>query len=69
MEQFASCAPTAKFVRLIDHLFDIMNSRSPVARGFKQPLCLAMQERWAAVLKGTAEYIPALKASNGQLLK
>ena len=67
MEQFASCAPTAKFVRLIDRLFDIM--RSPVARGFKQPLCLAMQERWAAVLKSTAEYLLALKASNGQLLK
>ena len=69
MEQFASCAPTVKFVRLIDRLFDILNSRSPVARGFKQPLRLATQERWTAVLKSTAEYLLALKASNGQLLR
>ena len=69
MEQFASCAPTVKFVRLVDRLFDILNSRNPVARGFKQPLRLATQERWTAVLKSTAEYLLALKASNGQLLR
>ena len=69
MEQFASCAPTVKFVRLINRLFDILNSRSPVAHGFKQPLRLATQERWTAVLKSTAEYLLALKASNGQPLK
>ena len=68
LEQFASCAPTVKFVRLFNRFFDILNSRSPVARGFKQPLRLAMQERWTAMLKSTAEYLLALKASNGQLL-
>ena len=71
MEQFASCAPTVKFVRLIDRLFDILNSRSPIACGFKQPLRPATQQRWIAVLKSTAdaEYLLALKASNGQLLR
>ena len=34
----ADCEGTANFVSVIEHLFDISNSRSPVARGFKGPL-------------------------------
>ena len=45
MEHSPSCAPNVKFVRLIDRLFDILNSRSSVTRDFKQPLRLATQER------------------------
>ena len=69
MEQFASCVPTVKFVRLIDRLFDILSWQSPVACGFKESLCLATQERWKAVLKSTAEYLLWLKTSNGQILR
>ena len=32
------CAGTANFVSVIDHMFDIFNSRTPVAKGFKSPL-------------------------------
>ena len=33
-----NCEGTANFVTEIDHLFDVFNSRSPVAKGYKSPL-------------------------------
>ncbi|ELU12663.1 hypothetical protein CAPTEDRAFT_39725, partial [Capitella teleta] len=32
------CSGTIEFCEIIDHLFDVFNSRSPLARGFKHPL-------------------------------
>ena len=36
--QFSNSRGTVKFVRTIDWLFDMLNSQSPIAKGFKQPL-------------------------------
>jgi hypothetical protein len=38
LDEFASSAPTASFIRLIDQAFDILNSRDPGERGYKEPL-------------------------------
>ena len=38
LPQFQGSEPTVKFLRLFDHLFDIMNSRNPLAKGYKAPL-------------------------------
>jgi len=38
LEDFQHSSGTVKFVRTIDRLFDILNSRNPLGKGFKQPL-------------------------------
>lgn len=36
--QFSYCIGTIEFIKLIDQLFDVFNSRNPLANGFKSPL-------------------------------
>jgi hypothetical protein len=38
LTQFKNSEPTVKFIRNIDRAFDILNSRCPRAKGYKQPL-------------------------------
>ena len=35
---FHDSAPTVKFIRIFDHLFDILNSRNPYGKHYKSPL-------------------------------
>ncbi len=68
LPNFAGSEATVEFIRMIDCLFDILNSRNPLAKGFKQPLCSATAQRWMYVLKSTAGYLMSLKSSSGQPL-
>jgi len=34
LPDFKGCEATVKFIRTIDHLFDMLNSRNPFAKGF-----------------------------------
>jgi hypothetical protein len=45
LNQFQASAEIVKFVRTIDHLFEILNSRNPLGRGFKQPGPSAFRQR------------------------
>ena len=38
LSQFAGCEATVHFLRIIDRLFDLLNSRNPFAKGFKSAL-------------------------------
>lgn len=38
LRQFIGSEPTVRFLRLIDNLFDVLNSRNPVAKGYKAPM-------------------------------
>lgn len=38
LPEFQGSQPTVTFTRTIDQLFDILYSRNPVAKGYKQPL-------------------------------
>ena len=38
LPEFKGSGPTVKFIRIIDRLFDLLNSRNPSACGFKAPL-------------------------------
>ena len=66
LQQFKDSESTVEFIRMVDRLFDILNSRSPVAKGFKQPLRLSTQGRWLSVLQNTAQYLLSLKSVDGQ---
>ena len=37
---------TTKFIRTIDQLFDMLNSRSPIGKGSKKPLKPCDKEKW-----------------------
>ena len=60
-EKFQQSEATVKFVRVIDRLFDMLNSRSPIGKGFKQPLRPETRETWEEILKTTAVYLLGLK--------
>ena len=66
--EFQGSAATIQFIRILDRLFDILNTRNPHAQGFKQPLILATIISWSEILEFTAKYLLSLKSSTGQPL-
>ena len=40
--------PTVKFTRMINSVFDILNFRSPQAKGYKQPLKRKLEDTWVS---------------------
>ena len=66
LQQFKGSESTIEFIRMVDRLFDILNSSSPVAKGFKQQLRFSTQGRWLSVLQNTAQYLLSLKSVDGQ---
>ena len=47
LPQFQGCEATVKFLRLFDHLFDVLNSRNPLAKGYKSPLRVSNKHIWS----------------------
>ncbi|CAB3997104.1 DNA transposase THAP9 [Paramuricea clavata] len=67
-EQFQDSEATVTFIRTVDKVFDILNSRNPLGKGSKQPLKLANKLKWEAELIMIANYLLSLKSRDGQLL-
>ena len=67
-KKFPNASGTIKFIRTIDRLFDILNSRNPIGKGFKQPLRPESKATWEEILTSTAHYLLSLKTNNLQLL-
>ncbi|KAJ8049938.1 DNA transposase THAP9 [Holothuria leucospilota] len=68
LPQFSGSDKTTEFIRIVDKLFDFMNSRSPHAKGYKQPIRLTNltgRKKW---LMETKEYLGELKDATGQPL-
>ena len=61
LRQFEGCMPTVRFIRIFDHLFDILNSRNPLGKGFKSPLRKSNQQHWGPFLEEAYSYISGLK--------
>ena len=59
--KFQNSSGTVKFVRTIDRLFDMLNSRNHVGRGYKQPLCSTNKVMYEDMLQSTAKYLLSLK--------
>ena len=62
--KFQDSNGTVRFIRMIDRLFDMLNSRNPVGKGFKQPLRFANKASYEEVLKSTATYLLSLKVGS-----
>ena len=66
LPQFQGCGPTVQFIRVLDRLFDVLNSRNPLARNFKAPIRKSNYEYTKKFLDEASEYIRDLKTSDGQ---
>lgn len=64
LEEFIGSQPTVKFIRTIDRLFDLLNSRNPLGKGFKQPLRPETKETWEQILTKSAHYLLNLKQNS-----
>ena len=66
--QFIGCEATIKFIEIFNNLFDILNSRSLFAKGYKRPM---REENILAVkdfLKTAENYIKQIKLADGKLV-
>ena len=68
LPQFEGSEATVAFIRVIDRLFDILNSKNPLAKGFKAPMKMENHDEWSPFLKHAHEYIFSLKNSSGQFM-
>jgi len=61
LPQFKGCEATVNFLRMIDRLFDILNSRNPFGKGYKAPLRPANESSWQPFLNKATAYLLSLK--------
>lgn len=69
LPQFRGAAATARFVRLFDHLFDILNSRNPLAKSYKAPLRAQNESCWRTFFADARAYISDLKEPTGRCVQ
>lgn len=62
-------ATTVRFIRIIDRLFDVLNSRSPFAKGYKSTLRVSNKEVWHSFFLPAEQYILNIKDINEQELQ
>ena len=60
LPQFQGSEATVKFIRHFDHLFDILNSRNPLAKGYKSPLRANNKHVWDPFFDEVYKYISGL---------
>jgi len=63
--QFVGSEATVHFLRVIDHLFDILNSRNPLAKGFKAPMRCSNEACWRPFLEEAKLYLSTLTNDKG----
>ena len=65
LPQFADSEATVRFIRMFDRLFDILNSRSCVGKGFKRALTVNTKYIWEPFLDSASKYISTLTTPSG----
>jgi len=67
-QDFQNSSATVKFLRTIDRLFDILNSRNSFEKGFKTHIFLKNIEYLKQVVNNTIQYLFSLKTVDGRPL-
>lgn len=62
---FENSSATIQFIRIIDKLFDLLNSRNPHGTGFKRALRIVDQPMWNKTIDESVKYLSELKNING----
>ena len=65
LPQFQKSKATVKFIRHIDHLFDILNTRNPCAKGYEAALRTNNKGLWLPFLEEASNYIKGLTDVTG----
>ena len=60
LPQFQDSQPKVNFIRIMDRAFDILNSRNPMGKGYKQPLRQQYRGTWESILQSTVDYLLSL---------
>jgi DNA transposase THAP9 len=68
LENFKESGPTIKFVRMMNNIFDILNSHNINAVGHKKALCEANIDETLKFADEAVAYLSSLRFSNGQLI-
>ena len=66
LKQFDGSKAKVEFIRLFDRLFDILNSRSVLAKGYKSALTTNNQPVWESFLDFAFAYIRGLRDVSGK---
>ena len=61
LTQFEGSEATVKFIRMIDNLFDILNSKNPFGRGYKCAMKSENKSFWAPFLDEAFSYLSKIK--------
>lgn len=61
LPQFNGCEATAKFIFTVDRLFDLLNSRNPMAHGYKAPMMLKNETFWRPFVVDAQHYLYGLR--------
>ena len=62
---FTDSDGTVRFIRVVDRLFDLLNSRNQHGAGYKQPLRLKDEKLWCGVIDSSIKYLSTLKTIDG----
>ena len=66
--EFEGSEATTKFIRIIDKAFDMLNSRHPLAKGFKAPVRLSNLHMWLQQCEEIVQYLLSLRDKDGILI-
>ena len=69
LPDFTGSEATTEFIRIIDRIFDMLNSRNPFAKGSKSPVWLQTLPNWLDDCKSTAAYLWTLRDREGKLVR
>lgn len=65
-KDFGNCDATIRFIRVVDEIFDFLNSRNPYAKGFKQSINRQNIQYLETKMKNNIDYLYSLKTATGQ---
>lgn len=65
---FTNSQATVEFIRKIDRLFDILNSRIPFSKGYKSPIHAGNINTIMSVFNDTTDYLKTLKCDGSPLV-
>ncbi len=65
LTEFSGCDATVFYIRVIDCLFDLLNSRNPFAKGFKAPLRTSNVHVWKPFVSEAKSYLWNLRLADG----
>ena len=68
LSEFQGCEETIAFLRLINQLFNILNSRNPLGKGYKAALTQKNENYWHHFLADAVTYLSKVTNTDGKPL-